>query len=58
MDKYEKKDYSIVWQSTMKAAIDLVPQSEKDVDKRYEIYKDYHRKIFSSYVEWIKQLDK
>ncbi len=53
-----KKDYQIVWQSTMKCACDLIPEKMKGTEEGYELFKRYHREIFKSYCNWEDSMTK
>jgi hypothetical protein len=58
MNPNDKRNYEIVWQSCMKAAIELVPENKKGTEEGYKLYKDYHKRIFGSYCEWKNKMNK
>lgn len=49
MNEQERRNYQIVWQSAMKAAVDMVPDNMKGTKKGFKLYEKYHSAIYKKY---------
>jgi hypothetical protein len=49
MNENQKRSYEIVWQSAMKAAVDLIPESKKGTDEGFKLYEKYHSAIYKKF---------
>ena len=54
----DKRNFEIVWQSAMKAAIDLVPEEKKGTEEGFEMYADYHTRIYKKFLTFHENLSK
>ncbi len=57
MNEQEKRNYQIVWQSAMKAAVDMVPDNMKGTDEGFKLYEKYHSAIVLKYQKFNKKLN-
>jgi hypothetical protein len=58
MNDNQKRSWDIIWQSTMKAAVDLIPEEKKGTDEGFKLYEKYHSAIFKKYIEFNSNLNK
>ena len=57
MNEQEKRSWDIIFQSTMKAAVDLVPESKKGTEEGFKLYEDFHSRIIKKYQQFKKNLN-
>jgi len=57
MNEQEKRNFQIVWQSTMKSAVDLIPEEKKGTEEGFKLYEKYHSAIMSKFQKFNKKLN-
>ena len=57
MNEQEKRNYTIVWQSTMKSAVDLIPEEKKGTEEGFKLYEKYHSAIMAKFNNFNKKLN-
>ena len=57
MDNNQKRNLQIVWQSTMKSAVDLIPEEKKGTEEGFKLYEKYHSAIMAKFNNFNKKLN-
>jgi len=57
MDNNQKRNLQIVWQSTMKSAVDLIPEEKRGTEEGFKLYEKYHSAIMAKFNNFNKKLN-